>query len=329
MNVLAGDIGGTNARLAVFAADGSTLRSVREHVYPSGQYDSLGTIVTDFQRGDGTDVGAACFAVAGPVVDGEIKASNLPWVVRTTELAGRIGVARTTLINDFDAVGFGVTRLGPTDIDTLQVGVPDPAGPIALLGAGTGLGQGLVLRERSEPTGVRVVPSEGGHATLAARNEIEWGLAKFLGAEHGGGHVSYERVLSGAGLVAVYQYIVASGLAKEDLAVAAEMKSQLPSAVVTTRGVAGTDAACVQAVQLFASIYGSQAGNVVLQTLSTGGVYLAGGIARRILPVLRAGGFLESFTEKGRMAGLLSKIPVHVITNDMIGLLGAAVVAAS
>jgi glucokinase len=326
MNVLAGDIGGTNARLAVFAVDGSTLKCVREHVYPSGQYDSLETIVTEFQRGDGSTVGAACFAVAGPVVDGVIKTSNLPWVIRTPDLARSISVPRTTLINDFDAVGFGVTRLGPTDIETLQVGLPDPAGPIALVGAGTGLGQGLVLHE---PTGVRVVPSEGGHATFAARNDIEWGLAKFLAAEHGGGHVSYERVLSGAGLVAVYQYIVASGLETESPAVAAEMKSQLPAAVVTTRGVAGTDAACVQAVQLFASVYGSQAGNVVLQTLSTGGVYLAGGIARRILPVLRAGGFLKSFTDKGRMAGLLAKIPVHVITNDMIGLLGAAVVASS
>jgi glucokinase len=326
MNVLAGDIGGTNARLGVFAVEGSTLRCVREHVYPSGQYDSLATIVTEFRRDDGTNVGAACFAVAGPVVDGEIKASNLPWVVRATELAARIGVRRTTLINDFDAVGYGVTRLGPTDIETLQVGEPDPTGPLALLGAGTGLGQGLVLRES---TGVRVVPSEGGHATFAARNEVEWGLKKFLAAEHAGGHVSYERVLSGAGLVSIYQYIVASGLAPENPVVAAEMKTQLPAAVVTGRGVAGTDPACVQAVQLFSSAYGSQAANVVLQTLSTGGVYLAGGIARRILPVLKAGGFMKSFTEKGRMAELLSKIPAHVITNDMIGLLGAAVVASS
>lgn len=326
MNVLAGDIGGTNARLAVFAVDGTTLRPVRERIFPSGQFDSLATIVTEFRRGDGTDISAACFAVAGPVVDGEIKASNLPWVIRTTELADRIAVPRTTLINDFDAVGYGVTRLGPTDIETLQAGEPDPAGPLALLGAGTGLGQGLVLRES---TGVRVVPSEGGHATFAARDDIEWGLHRFLASQHDGGHVSYERVLSGAGLVSTYQYIVASKLAPENPDVSDEMRGTVPAAVVTTRGVAGTDPACVKAVALFASVYGSQAGNVVLQTLSTGGVYLAGGIARRILPVLRAGGFLRSFTEKGRMAGLLSKIPVHVITNEMIGLLGAAVVAAS
>jgi len=326
MNVLAGDIGGTNARLAVFAVGGAPLRCVREHVYPSGQYDSLATIVKEFRRDDGTDIGAACFAVAGPVVDGDIKASNLPWMVRGAELASAIGVRRTTLINDFDAVGFGVTRLGPTDYETLQPGVSDPDGPIALLGAGTGLGQGLVLRE---PTGVRVVPSEGGHATFGARNEIEWGLAKFLSAQHDGGHVSYERVLSGSGLVSTYQYIVASKLAPEDPNVSDEMRGGVPAATVTTRGVAGTDPACVMAVQLFASVYGSQAGNVVLQTLSTGGVYLAGGIARRILPVLKSGDFLASFTAKGRMAGLLSKIPVHVITNDMIGLLGAAVVASS
>jgi glucokinase len=326
MNVLAGDIGGTNARLAVFAADGTTLRCAREHIFPSATYAGLGAIVTEFRRGDSTAVDAACFAVAGPVVGGDIRTSNLPWVVRTADLAREIGVARTTLINDFDAVGFGVTRLGPKDVETLQAGVPDANGPLGLLGAGTGLGQALVLHEAG---GIRVVASEGGHATFAARNEIEWGLAKFLAAQHDGGHVSYERVLSGSGLVSVYQYMVASGLAPETAAIASEMKTQLPAAVVTTHGVAGDDKACVMAVQLFASIYGSQAGNVVLATLSTGGVYLAGGIARRILPVLRSGDFLRSFTEKGRMASLLAKIPVHVITNDLVGLLGAAVVAST
>jgi len=326
VNVLAGDIGGTNARLAVFAVEGTALRPVQERIFPSGQYDSLATIVIEFRRGAEAQIAAACFAVAGPVVDGEIKASNLPWVIKTTELAAKIGVPRTTLINDFDAVGYGVTRLGPTDVETLQAGVPDPTGPLALLGAGTGLGQGLVLRES---TGVRVVPSEGGHATFAARNDVEWGLEKFLAAQHDDHHVSYERVLSGAGLVAVYQYLTQSGLVPETAAVAAEMKAQLPAAVVTTRGVAGTDPACVKAVELFASVYGSQAGNVVLQTLSTGGVYLAGGIAKRMISVLKSGEFMRSFTGKGRMSGLLSKIPVHVITNDMIGLLGAAVVAAA
>jgi glucokinase len=326
MNVLAGDIGGTNARLAVVAVDGATLTRVREHIFPSGSYQSLGAIVEEFRRGDSTSIAAACFAVAGPVVGGDIRTSNLPWVVRGKELAAQIGVPRTTLINDFDAIGYGVTRLGAADIETLQAGVPDPSGPLALLGAGTGLGQGLVLREE---TGARVVPSEGGHATFAARNEIEWGLTKFLAAQHDGGHVSYERVLSGSGLVSVYQYLIASGIASEDPAVAAEMKAKTPAAVVTGRCAERSDPACVRAVEIFASVYGSQAGNVVLSTLATGGVFLAGGIARRILNVLRAGEFMRSFTEKGRMAALLSRIPVHVITNEFVGLLGAAVVASS
>jgi glucokinase len=326
MNVLAGDVGGTNARLAVFAGDGTTLRCVRQHIFPSGKYAGLGAIVTEFRRDDTTAIDAACFAVAGPVVGGVINVSNLPWVVRTVDLAKEIGVPRTTLINDFDAVGFGVTRLGPTDVETLQNGTPDADGPLALLGAGTGLGQGLVLREGN---GVRVVASEGGHATFAARNEIEWGLHQFLAAQHDGGHVSYERVLSGSGLVSCYQYIVASGLAAEGPTVAQEMTTQLPAAVVTSHGVACDDKACMMAVQLFASVYGSQAGNVVLSTLSTGGVYLAGGIAKRILPVLKGGDFLKSFADKGRMATLLAKIPIHVITNDLVGLLGAAVVASS
>jgi glucokinase len=326
MNVLAGDIGGTNARLAVFASDAEGLRCVRERTFPSGQYQALGDIVLEFRRGDGNTIGAACFAVAGPVVGGEIKTSNLPWVVRSADLAAQISVQRTTLINDFDAAGYGITQLGPADVDTLQTGTADPTGPLALLGAGTGLGQGFVFREGGQ---IRVVPSEGGHATFAARNDIEWALAKFLAAAQGGGHVSYERVLSGSGLVAVYQYVVASRLAPEDPAVAAEMKTQTPAAVVTANGVAGRDPACVKAVELFASIYGSQAGNVALQTVATGGVFLAGGIARRIVPVLKQGEFLRSFTDKGRMATLLAKVPVHVITNDLVGLLGAAVVASS
>ncbi len=323
MKVLAGDIGGTNARLAVFAFEGQGLSRVHEQIYPSAKYDGLGAIVTEFRRTYTDDLSAACFAVAGPVVDGDIKTSNLPWVVHGRALAAEIDVPRTTLINDFDAVGYGVTRLAATDVETLQVGLPAPDGPIAVLGAGTGLGQGLVLRDGGR---TRIVPSEGGHATLAARTDVEWGLAKYLVARYGG-HVSYERVLSGAGLVSTYHYVVECGLAPAQPAVTAAMERETPAAVITNQAIAGTDQACMTAVDIFASIYGSQAGNVALMTLSTGGVYLAGGIARRIVPLLRSGDFLRSFAAKGRMSPLLSSVPVRVIMNDFVGLLGAAVVA--
>jgi glucokinase len=325
MNILAGDIGGTNARLALFTTDGlGPLRIARERTYPSSKYPGLGEIVLEFVRDDKTEVAAACFAVAGPVVGGDIKASNLPWLIHGKALATQIGVKRTALINDFDAVGYGVTQLGAGDVETLQTGNSVKDGPIALLGAGTGLGQGLVLRMDGRTS---IVPSEGGHVTFAARNEVEWGLARYLSAKYGG-HISYERVLSGPGLVATYHYVVESGLAPAAPSVTDEMLQTDPAAVISAHAMADSDHACSVALALFTSIYGSQAGNVAMATLSTGGVYLAGGIAKRIIPLLRSGDFLKSFADKGRMGALLASIPVHVITNGMVGLLGAAAHAA-
>jgi glucokinase len=275
----------------------------------------------------GVDPGTvgACFAIAGPVVDGAVHTSNLPWTIKDRELGAEIGVARTRLINDFDAVGHGVTRLGPNDVVALQKGLPVPDGAIALLGPGTGLGQAMLIRG---PAGYRVVPSEGGHATLAARNEVEWGLVRFLGEKYGS-HVSYERAISGPGLVDIFQYVVARSLAPASASVTDEMKTEPPAAVITRHAMADSDPACVMAADLMVAIFGSQAGNFALTALATGGVYLAGGVSRRILPLLQRGRFLEHFTAKGRFSHLLSVVPVNVITTDDVGLLGAAAVAAA
>lgn len=323
VRLLVGDIGGTNTRLAAIEATAAGMVVVRQQTLSSPKYKTFAQAVLDFGVDPGT--AGACFAIAGPVVDGAVVASNLPWTIHATDLATAIGVPRTHLINDFDAVGHGITRLGADDVVALQQGTPVPDGAIALLGPGTGLGQAMLIRG---PAGYRVVPSEGGHVTLAARTEIEWGLVRFL-AEKYGGHVSYERAISGPGLVDIYHYVVESAIAPASATVAEEMKVELPAAVITRHSIDSSDPACMKATDLFVAIFGSQAGNFALTALATGGVYLAGGVSRRILPLLQRGAFLKHFADKGRFNHMLSAVPVYVITTDAVGLMGAAAVAAA
>jgi glucokinase len=323
VRLLVGDIGGTNTRLATVEATAAGIVFVRQQTLNSRRYPTFAGAVLDFGVDPGT-VGA-CFAIAGPVVDGAVRTSNLPWTIHDGELAAEIGVPGTHLINDFDAVGHGVTRLGPNDVVALQTGVPVADGAIALLGPGTGLGHAMLVRG---PAGYRVIPSEGGHVTLAARTEIEWGLVRYL-AQRYGSHISYERAISGPGLVDIYHYVVDRGIAPTGVGLAAEMETELPAAVITRHAVDGSDAACVEATDIFVALFGSQAGNFALTALATGGVYLAGGVSRRILPLLQRGLFLRHFTDKGRFGHLLAAVPVYVIVTDDVGLLGAAAVAAA
>ncbi|HXY19551.1 MAG TPA: glucokinase [Gemmatimonadales bacterium] len=323
MKVLAGDVGGTNARLAVVEVTGATARIVHEQRYPSRSAPTLGPIVRRFLDEAGPPPERACFGIAGPVVDGECRTSNLPWTVSARALAGEIGITATTIINDFEAVGYGVGLLGPPDLVTLQAGVPAPHGTIALIGAGTGLGQGFLVWDGDR---YRVHSSEGGHVAFAARDAIEWGLRNTLLDEFG--HVSYERILSGSGLARVYQYLAATRFAAEQSQVRREMEAEDPAAVVTRHAVAKDDALSVKALDIFASVYGEQAGSLALTVLATGGVYVAGGIAPRIVPKLKDGGFIAAFRHQGRLSDLAARIPIHVITSPDVGLLGAAACAA-
>jgi len=213
--------------------------------------------------------------------------------------------------------------LGPSDLLTLQEGSPIPQGPIALIGAGTGLGQGFLLWEGDH---YRVLPSEGGHGDFAPRGELQTGLLQFLRRRFG--RVSWERLLSGAGMVNAYNHLLASGVAPERETVRDEMEKEDPAAVITRHGLEKTDDLSDRALDLFCDVLGAQAGNLALTVIATGGVYLAGGIAPRIAERLKSGPFLTAFRDKGRMAELLSRIPVHVIMNPNVGLLGAAAVAA-
>lgn len=308
MIVLAADIGGTASRLALLELDAGLPRIIARLSAPSRRVSSLGALAREFLAGK-HPAARACLAVAGPVAGGRVKTTNLPWIVDARVLATEIGVPETILINDFAAIGESLPFLTSDDLVVLQAGVRDPTGPIALIGAGTGLGQGFLFHDGVR---YRVRDSEGGHATFASRTERERRLYVFL--ESRVGPVSWERILSGSGLVAVYEHLSGTSSAEEPAAISA-------------RGLAGTDPVAVEALDLFAAVYGAQAGNLALTVLATGGVYLAGGIAPKLIAKLRDGTFMEAFRSKGELEPFLARVPVHVIVNPDAALFGAAAVA--
>jgi len=320
--VLAGDVGGTNARLATVELDGRTARVVRKSRYASGDYPGLAPIVRQFCEETGALTDRACFAIACPVVGDDCTAPNLPWTVNARTLAADIGIPRTAIMNDFVAVGYGIELLLPSDLATLQEGTAAPQGPIALIGAGTGLGQGFLIWQGDH---YRVLASEGGHGDYAPSGDLQSGLLQFLRRQFG--RVSWERLLSGPGLVNTYRYLLAGGVEPEQAAVRDEMAKEDPARVISRHGLARTDCLSVRALDLFCEIFGAQAGNLALTVVATGGVYLAGGIAPQIVERLQSGPFMTAFRNKGRLSELLSRIPVHVILNPNVGLLGAAAVA--
>jgi len=259
--------------------------------------------------------------IAGPVVDGRGVTVNLPWVVDERVLASAIPATRVRLLNDLEATAHGVGALAESELMPLQAGAPR-AGNVAVIAAGTGLGEAIVVGDREPRT---AVATEGGHADFAPRGELEDELLRHLRKEFG--RVSYERVLSGPGLVNVYRFLRDTGVARETAQVAAMMRERDPAAVVTERGMDGGDRLCEMTLNIFVSVYGAEAGNLALKALAVGGVVVAGGIAPRITSVLAAGGFITAFRDKGRLASLMETIPVHVALNPKTALLGAARVA--
>lgn len=315
-------MGGTKTDLALFDTVNSQLRVVHEERYPSQNFPSLETIVRRFLEAHSSPaIGADCFGVAGPVVDGRCTTANLPWMLDERLLAREIPVARAALLNDLEAMAWGVLRLPSTELATLQEGTTH-VGHMALVAAGTGLGEALMVWD-----GVRhlVVPSEGGHVDFAPRDEREGELLVFL--QHEFGRVSYERVLSGPGLFNIYRYLRGARGVLEPAWLRDRIASGDPSAAVSEAGLAGTDAVCVETLELFASIYGAVAGNLALTVLAAGGVYIGGGIAPRIRARLEDGTFVRAFRDKGRMATLLESFPVRLALNTRAPLLGAAHVA--
>jgi glucokinase len=322
MIVLAGDVGGTNARLAVVELDGHSVRIVQQSRYPSADYAGLAPIVRRFYEETSSRPDRACFGIACPVVGDDCTAPNLPWTVNARALATEIEVPHTAIINDFVAVGYGIELLVPADLTTLQQGTPAPEGPIALIGAGTGLGEGFLIWQGDH---YRVLASEGGHSDFAPNGEVQTGLLRSLRAQFG--RVSWERLLSGPGIANIYQYLLASGVAPEQPAVRAELDTEDDGTVIVRHALDRNDPLSMRALELFWEVFGAQAGNLALTGVTTGGVYLAGGIAPRVAQRLDSGPFLAAFRNKGRLSPLLARIPVHVILNPSVAMLGAAAVA--
>lgn len=325
MRVLAGDVGGTKVLLQLAENDGDRVRIVAEWRVESAAYDGLLSIIAaclDAAGMTGIAIDAACFGIAGPVQsDGAqqvAKVTNLPWIVERDAVARVLGTTRVRLINDFQALGYGIEGLGAADVVELQAGVEQPRAPRALLGAGTGLGQGILIWRDDH---YEAIATEGGHADFAPTDALQQELLHYLTAKYG--RVSYERILSGPGIVNLYTFL-SERTAQTGAAIFA---ADDPPAAITEAAMAGTDAIAVQALALFVRVYGAQAGNVALSVLAHGGVYLGGGIAPKIMPTLKNGEFMRAFCDKGRMTPLLGAMPVRVIVNPKAGLLGATLVA--
>jgi glucokinase len=317
--ILAGDIGGTHTRLAFFEVGNGQLRPRREETYPSQEHKGLDEIVAAFLGNESAHVTAACFGVAGPVVNGRVAASNLPWVVDASELSRVLKIKDVSVINDLVAHAYGLDQLAASDLLELNAGVEAP-GNAALIAPGTGLGEAGLYADES---GRHPFASEGGHSDFAPRNELESELLKYLMAKFD--RVSYERVLSGPGIENIYDFLRDSGRELEpdwlrEQHAAAEDRSQL----ISRLALEGKADICVGTMDIFTEALGAEAGNVALKFMATGGLFIGGGIAPRILPVLKKPIFLQAFLAKGRMQGLLKAVRVSVVLNDKTGLIGAA-----
>jgi len=322
--ILAGDIGGTNTRLALLEMEDKWPRVIVEQTFPSREHKSLDEIVRQFLGEHGLTIKRACFGVAGPIRNRRSKPSNLPWVVDADQLATLFGFDAVTLVNDLEANAFGLVALEAKDFAVLNEGAPESEGNTAIISAGTGLGEaGLHFEGKMR----RPFASEGGHADFAPRNELEIELLRYLIPQFH--HVSYERVLSGPGLLNIYTFLRDTGRGEEAAWLADEMQEADPSAVITRAALEGKSELCMRALDLFVSIYGAEAGNLALKVNATGGVFLGGGIAPRIIDKLKSPAFMEAFTAKGRMRPLLEAVPVRVILNDMTALVGAALCGSS
>jgi len=322
--LLAGDIGGTKTNLAVFSPEKGWRVPLVEKTFPSSEYSSLEAIVREFQAQEHFSIDLASFGVAGPVVGGHATITNLPWMLDEQQLQAALNIPSVHLLNDLDAIAHTVPFLGPDDLYTLNAGQQVAGGALAVIAPGTGLGEAFLTSDGSH---YQTHTSEGGHCDFAPTNAFEIELLSYLQKRFR--HVSFERVCSGMGLPNIYAYLKESGYAEEpqwladQLAAAEDRSPVIVNAALKSDKDASGDL-CVAALNAFVSILGAEAGNLVLKVLATGGVYLGGGIPPRILPYLKGERFLQAFRQKGRFTDMLTRVPVHVILNPKVALLGAA-----
>ena len=329
--ILAGDVGGTKVHLALYNFEAGKLKPVRDQKFPAAEFSNLDDVVKRFlSEADGhgaakvEEIVAACFGCPGPVRDGRLKLTNLPWTLDARELRGSLGIEHIFLINDLEANGYGIPELRTEAVHVLHEGDAAAVGHRGLVSAGTGLGEALLIwdgKHRHLP-----LPSEGGHCDFAARNDREIALLQYLRTTLKG-RVSFERVVSGLGIKNVYAFLKDDQKMEEPAWLRDKMAAEDPNAVIGQAAENGSSELCYETMQMFTAAFGAEAGNVALKVLAMGGIYLGGGIAPKILKTLGGGTFTEAFLDKGRMTPILAAIPVRVILDDTCALLGAAAYA--
>jgi len=321
--VLAGDIGGTNTRLALYDVNGRRLEALAVQGYSSQQYDSLNTILREFLDTHGQPPQAACLGVAGPVHDQVARITNLPWQISAKEIAAEFGLGSVSLLNDLEATGWGLPTMQADDLCTLQDGDTQASGNAAIIAAGTGLGQAGLYFDGEHH---QAFACEGGHTDFSPQTELDMALLRYLQQQYE--HVSWERVVSGSGLVSLHACLC--DLRQREIPdwLQQSMQAGDPAAAISSAAQQGRDEICTEALQWFIHLYGVEAGNLALKLMASGGVYVAGGIAPKILEQMQDGTFIEAFCAKGRMRVLMERMPVRVVLNDDVALQGAAVKAA-
>ena len=317
--VLAGDIGGTKTNLGLFVEGKQRLLLKVLESFPSRESPDLESIVERFMERHPRPISSACFGIAGPVLRGRCKTTNLPWEVSEARLARRFGFPHVRLINDLAAMARAIPLLKGRELVSLNRARGEKGGNLALLAPGTGLGEALLVFHEGR---YHPLSSEGGHVDFAPSNEAEVDLWRYLKRRLG--HVSVERVISGPGLVHIYSWLRDSGRYREPGWLKTRMTQAEPARVITETALKKGHSLCVETLNVFVSILGATAGNLALTGMTTGGVYLGGGIPPKILPALKKASFMRAFTGKGRFAGLMKRIPVRVILNDKAALMGAA-----
>jgi glucokinase len=315
--ILAGDIGGTKTLLAIF--DGQTC--VVKHRFESANYATFSELLAEFLiliPNEKIDV--VCLGVAGPIVKGDCETTNLPWKLTCCEIGAQLNTQKVTLLNDLEAAAWGILSLPDSDFVALNPNAKTQLGNCAVLAAGTGLGEAIIFYDGTQH---HVIANEGGHTDFAPTDAQQIALLSFMQARFPD-HVSYERLVSGVGIEAIFDFLKQT----DDYEISAKLETQLHNvddlaAIIGAAAIAKDDDLCVATLQLFAKIYGAEAGNLALKCLPYGGVFLAGGIAAKCLPMLQNGAFLEGFLAKGRYRNALEKIAVNVCIQPEVGLLGA------
>jgi|AGTN01.1.fsa_nt_gi glucokinase, proteobacterial type len=320
--ILAGDIGGTKTHLGIFQMQGRDLKEVSEEIFASQEFDGLESVIDTFKSRHKLDVNHACFSIAGPVIDNTVKTTNLPWTVDARKIASKFDFEKVWLINDLEANAHGITHLRDEEFVVLHEGVAGQLGNACVVSAGTGLGEAGMFWNGD---GYIPFACEGGHTDFAPRNDEEIELFKYLRRDMAHQHVSYERVLSGMGLHNIYSFLRDTKRFDEPEWLANALASSDDQAsTISHFALEGKSELCEKALDMFVDIYGAEAGNAALKFMAFGGVFIGGGIAPKIIEKMKSSTFLDAFLRKGRMKGLLERMPIKVISNSRTALLGAA-----